>query len=157
MTRLSSALVVACLVVAFAQTALGQIPRFSPSELAEDGATLGVFDSSTDRDWLFTAEPVDSWADALDHCESLEFAGKDDWHVPTIQELASLADTSTYNDVRYADFFDTNNFLLPLLSSTTDAQHRNHIFFVNFAMRPPGIVETRDKSLSGLAWCVRTR
>lgn len=158
MSRISSALVTVFLVTALAAAALGQQPRFSPSDYGSDGATLTVSDSATNREWLFTAEPVDNWADALAYCEANRTADKEDWSLPTILELASLADTSEFDDVSFPHFFDVDNFIRPLLSSTTDTLQINHIFIVNFATRPPGIVETREKSLpGGLAWCVRTR
>ena len=37
------------------------------------------------------------WYDALNACENLEFAGWNDWRMPNINELLSIADSSRYN------------------------------------------------------------
>src|SRR5262249_43113868 len=54
-----------------------------------------VFDKETGRVWEQSpsTSPV-SWFDALSHCYALEVGRRKGWRLPTIEELASLVDTS---------------------------------------------------------------
>lgn len=67
------------------------------------GPTLGgslqvdtdvVSDSMTKLVWQVTGldETTRTWQQALADCESSSFAGKDDWRLPSIKELATLVD-----------------------------------------------------------------
>jgi len=50
----------------------------------KDGSGLGCWNSQTS-----------SWAEAINYCETLEFAGHLDWRLPNIRELASLINYGT--------------------------------------------------------------
>lgn len=55
-----------------------------------------VSDTLTKLSWQ-TSELSDTprtWADALDYCETLSVAGRDDWRLPSIKELSTLVDES---------------------------------------------------------------
>ncbi len=155
MNSIAARLSIVTLAILIPLSAIGQEPRFSPSQLDSDGEPLTILDSATGRDWLYAAGQVDNWAGALDYCENLTIGDETNWSLPTILELASLVNTSQSNGVRFTDFFHATNFVLPLLSSTSDARQGNHVFFLSF-LDSPGTVETRGKEHSGLAWCVRT-
>ncbi len=43
-------------------------------------------------DGLIDASDVLSWQQALQHCENLEFAGRNDWRLPNVRELQSIVD-----------------------------------------------------------------
>ncbi len=54
-----------------------------------------VFDSITGLTWIGShPEIASSWPEALEYCETLEYAGFDDWRLPDIKELVSLVDYS---------------------------------------------------------------
>ncbi len=66
-----------------------------------------VTDSLTGLAWQTTAldETPRTWAAALDYCETLTHAGKQDWRLPSIKELATLVDeTAEAAPVVAADF-----------------------------------------------------
>jgi len=57
-----------------------------------------VTDTSTGLMWQrVTASRTYTWEQALSYCENLTHAGYSDWRLPTIKELASLADLRRYN------------------------------------------------------------
>jgi Protein of unknown function (DUF1566) len=66
-----------------------------------------VTDSMTSLAWQTTNldDTLRSWEEALDYCETLTHAEKDDWRLPNIKELATLVDeTALQAPVIAADF-----------------------------------------------------
>ncbi|MES1186563.1 MAG: DUF1566 domain-containing protein [Myxococcales bacterium] len=55
-----------------------------------------VTDNATRLVWQLSAldETPRTWQEALAYCEALSHAGKDDWRLPSIKELATLVDES---------------------------------------------------------------
>ena len=84
-------------------------------------ATLNtVYDDETSLTWQdepYTAQELDAydnfdgsehgkvlqWANAIDYCEDLDFAGVQDWRLPNFNELYMIADRSTYNPAMHMD------------------------------------------------------
>ena len=56
-----------------------------------------ILDSKTDLYWQKTSVNGKTWKEALAYCESLEYAGKSDWRLPSRNELATLIDYSKSN------------------------------------------------------------
>ncbi len=56
----------------------------------KDTADVNDDGQSTDQDYL-------SWCDALAYCESLSFAGHDDWRLPNVRELQSIVDYGCFS------------------------------------------------------------
>ncbi len=56
-----------------------------------------ILDSKTDLYWQKTSVNGKTWKEALAYCESLEYAGKGDWRLPSRNELATLIDYSKSN------------------------------------------------------------
>ena len=56
-----------------------------------------VVDNNTGLEWQQKI-PEDSftWDDAVSYCENLSYAGRNDWRVPSPQELLTIVDNSTY-------------------------------------------------------------
>ena len=53
-----------------------------------------VFDSSTNLYWQKDSGKAETWKDALNYCENLEYAGFSDWRLPNKNELVTLIDHS---------------------------------------------------------------
>ena len=49
-------------------------------------------DTCTDLMWQKETEVGTNWCGALAYCESLDFAGQDDWRLPNVRELQSIVD-----------------------------------------------------------------
>lgn len=58
-----------------------------------DEAAGTVRDRGTGLEWQrATLDTPKTWLDALAHCEGLEFAGHDDWRLPTLKETQTIID-----------------------------------------------------------------
>ena len=53
-----------------------------------------VFDSSSNLFWQKDSAKAETWKDALNYCENLEYAGYSDWRLPNKNELVTLIDYS---------------------------------------------------------------
>ena len=71
----------------------GEVSAETYSTVTENGQEM-ILDSSTNLFWQ--KEPVKkaTWKEALDYCESLDYAGHSDWRLPNKNELLSLVDYS---------------------------------------------------------------
>lgn len=59
-----------------------------------------IRDQATGLTWMQTdSQQALSWGDALAHCESLSWAGHDDWRLPNAKELYSIVDTARAPDI----------------------------------------------------------
>ncbi|MDD5306229.1 MAG: DUF1566 domain-containing protein [Deltaproteobacteria bacterium] len=120
--------------------------RFSDS----GGAEPVVTDSLTGLIWQQGHGTGLTGRQALAHCESLSWAGKDDWRLPNKNELHSLVDYGVSNPA--SDFPDMPS--LTFWSSTSSAESDGHArgFWVSFL---GGIVSSVAKSELANARCVR--
>ena len=63
--------------------------------VVENETTL--FDKNTGLEWRRGILALaNSWASAVTYCENLEYAGKDDWRLPTPEEFLTIVDKSKY-------------------------------------------------------------
>ena len=71
----------------------GKVTAETYSTVTENGDEM-ISDSSTNLFWQ--KEPVKkaTWKEALEYCESLDYAGHSDWRLPNKNELLSLVDYS---------------------------------------------------------------
>lgn len=72
-----------------------------------------------------------TWADAITNCEALDFAGHDDWRLPNIKELMSIADYANFNPAIDGTFFP-NTQPDRYWSSTTSAGWTIGAWYVSF-------------------------
>ena len=112
-----------------------------------------VLDKETGRVWEQSpSTSTPNWSGALAHCYQLEVGGRKGWRLPTIEELASLVDTSQpaptlpaghpFSNVQSSDYW----------SATTDASGP-FAWDVDFV---DGHVSSGDKSFAFFfVWCVR--
>ena len=59
-----------------------------------------ITDITTGLMWLKNANHFDKdmeWEESIDACENLNFAGHNDWRLPTVDELLSLIDRSNHD------------------------------------------------------------
>jgi formylglycine-generating enzyme required for sulfatase activity len=75
-------------------------PRFT---IVTNGADLTVTDNLTGLEWIKAPHALPgnssskSWNSAIDFCNSLVYAGKSDWRLPSRKELMSLIDYGRYS------------------------------------------------------------
>ena len=92
--------------------------------------------------------------DALSYCYQLQVGGRKGWRVPTIEELASLVDTSQGSPTTPAlpAGHPFNVLATPHWSATTNASDANRAWAVGFAT---GTVFNPLKTANREVWCVR--
>ena len=93
-----------------------------------------------------------SWFGALQRCYRLEVGGRKGWRLPTIEELASLVDTSQANPALPAGHPSTNVQSSFYWSATSFAGDASLAWAVHFS---DGNVGSFGKSLNFFVWCVR--
>lgn len=83
----------------------GQDANYSTNIMSfKDNGDGTVTDNNTGLIWLQDPGEKMTWKEALAHAESFEYAGHDDWRLPTIKELYSLIDFSgNSTDTPYID------------------------------------------------------
>jgi hypothetical protein len=111
-----------------------------------------VLDTETGRVWEQSPSAnTFNWWSALGRCYDLQVGGRKGWRLPTIEELASLTDTSQSPALPPGHPFGfVNTFLY--WSATTDAESTGAAWVVNFGN---GEVGGFGKTDPGHVWCVR--
>ena len=131
-----------------------KLPAAQRFELVLDGAA--VLDRETGFVWEKTPSSAhfEMWGVALEYCALLEVGGRKGWHLPTIEQLASLVDTSVsgstklptghpFMNVQEGGYWSaTSNFLNPSFAA----------YVVSFGN---GGVSNCTKSGISYTWCVR--
>jgi|GEM_PF-1541413 len=80
-----------------------------------------VKDIETGLIWQQRSEPAMTWKEALAYCETLTLGGPEDWRLPTIKELASLADLDRINPAINIKYFTDTSGTSAYWTSTTYA------------------------------------
>ena len=135
---------------------LARCVRLGP--LAEDGEHLVVTDADsvelvTDRHtgYVWQKEYVTGkyWMDALAYCESLDYAGFNDWRLPDVKELSSLVNVersglaSDFPDMPAYEFWTSSTYV-------DDYDSAWGIYFGN------GMVSSNGKDLTRAVRCIRS-
>lgn len=122
-------------------------------ELVLDGA--GVLDKETGLVWEQSprSETIGSWYAACSHCYQKEIGERKGWRLPTVEELASLVDTTNINPALPTGHPFNNVQSIYYWSSTTGASYPDSAWRVGLHY---GYVYDINKSYdSYYVWCVR--
>jgi hypothetical protein len=113
----------------------------------------GVLDKETGLVWERSpSKTTHTWTKAQDHCYDLDKGGRKGWHLPTVEQLASLIDTSESNPA-LPDGNPFNNVQSALYwTATTHASEIPNAWFVSFNNSD---VNDTAKTEHSFAWCVR--
>jgi hypothetical protein len=146
------------------RTALDEIPpAWSRTLPAADRFALvmageAVLDRETGLVWERSPSPATlDWFSALSRCQNLEIGGRKGWHVPTVEQLASLIDTSIAASPKlpighpFTGMFNHENYR----SSTTFYLNDYNIAFNWYVRFDDGTVGNRNKNTPISVWCVR--
>ncbi|VAY88018.1 hypothetical protein MNB_ARC-1_1282 [hydrothermal vent metagenome] len=77
------------------------------ADFIRDNQKEVVVDTATNLMWQDSNETNTTkrdWSEALSYCESLDFAGYSDWHLPNINELFGVVDISVFNPAMSSKF-----------------------------------------------------
>jgi len=89
-----------------------------------------VYDNNLELEWQQTISEDDyTWANAVSHCEDLEYAGYDDWRLPSPKELLSIVDNSRHTPAVDTDYFSGSD---NLWTSKQYAGNTTQSWYVNF-------------------------
>jgi len=92
------------------------------------------------------------WVNACSYCYAREVGNRKGWRLPTVEELASLVDTSNNSPALPTDHPFTNVMSYNYWSSTTLADSTGYAWLVSFF---DGAVFSDDKNNDYYVWCVR--
>ncbi len=121
------------------------------SDHLENNGNGTITDTNTDLMWQRQDADSDmNWEDAITYCETLSFAGCDDWRLPNREELRSIADFSQFDPVINNVFPNTVSF--PYWSSTTYTKSTSIAWHVDFYY---GYVNGDNKLNNHYVRCVR--
>jgi Protein of unknown function (DUF1566) len=137
-----------------------QIPGPGRFQVLTQFGGAAVLDRETGRVWERSpSTSAATWFGALALCYTLEvpltpsqMGSRKGWRLPTIEELASLVDTSQPRPTLPAGNPFSNVQSAPFWSATTAASDTSNAWFVNFNF---GGVEGGVKSGLNFFWCVR--
>lgn len=97
-----------------------------------DGSGV-IIDTATDLKWQegdgSDGAATRTWEEALSYCENLTLDGSDDWRLPNISELFSIADYSQYNPAIAPEF---SSQVYHYWSSTTNWKSPSYALTVYF-------------------------
>uniref|UniRef100_UPI001891A36C Lcl domain-containing protein n=1 Tax=Pseudoalteromonas sp. PPB1 TaxID=2756136 RepID=UPI001891A36C len=127
----------------------------------------GVYDQSNLLVWQKKARSSDSvvlssgWHQAVQYCENLQEAGFDDWRLPNINELYSLAHDQSIYAVQFSELF--NKWSDYSFWSSTKTDHNNNAYlikkdghsFIHVTYLPVGLRSADIPQRQGLVRCVR--
>ena len=119
------------------------------TDLMWQGCPAGLSDSNCNSGNLETR----TWLGALLYCDSLNWGGHDNWHLPSRDELLSIVDYG-----RNSPAIDTSAFpgTSPTLFFWSSTRYAGNSIFVKFIEFDDGEVGNADKGSQLWAYCVRS-
>ena len=115
-----------------------------------------VYDLNTDLEWQGKVHTRDywSWNMVNGYCEGLDYAGHDDWRLPTFDELKTILDFDTSPLVSAEYFPDTPQELF-WSSTMTDSEHVYYVDFEDAFMQTLYLFDSHDRLWPSDVRCVR--
>ena len=115
--------------------------------------SVAVLDKETGLVWDKSPDTLPrSWLDGLGYCFTKLLGGRKGWRLPTIEELASLVDSTVIGPALPPGHPFTNVQVAYYWSATTSAANSGFAWYVNLN---DGHVGALDKTGTDLVWCVR--
>ena len=128
-----------------------KLPASERFVLVLDGA--GVLDKETGLVWEKSPDTTKrDWYDACAHCYQREVGGRKGWRLPTVEELASLVDTTNASPALPTGHPFSNVQSSYYWSSSTTHRYADVAWFVFFHN---GFVNYKEKYTDSYVWCVR--
>ncbi|QOY54155.1 DUF1566 domain-containing protein [Candidatus Sulfurimonas marisnigri] len=118
--------------------------------LTRDDSSNIITDSTTGMMWKDDYKVKKTWNEAKGYCQDLKMGGYDDWRLPAINELESIADYRQYKPAIKAGFDNITSHIY--WSSSTDISNSNDAWFLLFEN---GRSYTLDKTNIYNVKCVR--
>lgn len=120
-------------------------------QLVLDGA--GVLDKETGLVWEQSPDTTTrTWSNAISYAYNKNVGGRKGWRLPTIEELASLVDTTQSSPALPSGHPFTNVQSNLYWSSTTYVSNTSNAWAMDFV---GGIVSSNVKTNTFYVWCVR--
>ena len=127
------------------------LPAADRFELVMGGAA--VLDKETGLVWEQSPDTSTRiWTSAISHCYQRQVGGRKGWRLPTIEELASLVDTTQINPALPSGHPFVNVQLPNYWSAATFADGSTFAWVVAFGF---GSVNLNNKTGINYVWCVR--
>lgn len=124
---------------------------FLQADYIRDVTKEVVLDTTTNMMWQDDATPASkTWLDAIDYCEASSLGGFNNWRLPNVNELYTIADKTTSSPAINPVF--TNVVSSLYWSSTTYARDTTHARWVRFDF---GSSNTSLKTATRYVRCVR--
>lgn len=129
--------------------------RFTMLWRSIDGGWIlwGALDKETGLVWEKSPDTTArTWYEAKIYCYQKEVGGRKGWRLPTVEELASLVDTTQSNPTLPSGHPFVNVQSSPYWSSTTYATDTSRAWHVGMLS---GYVDYSVKGTYSFVWCVR--
>ena len=111
-----------------------------------------VEDAVTGLMWQRTLQVNKTWQEAIDYCESIDYGGYQDWHLPTIQELQGIVDSEANSPAINTSVFVDDPPYFSCWSSDIDANNDDRAWTVYFDVGDTG---SGVKTSANWVRCVR--
>ncbi len=146
-------IIVIALMLIFPQEKTGSVTNEN-TKIKDCGAGT-TFYSGENLCWQKSAkpEPAINWNDANNYCDNLELGKKDDWRLPTIEELKSIVKENAPEEVTIDETFFTDTKLNYYWTSTDYPKTKGTHWYVYFKTGYEGIAQDFKKNYD--VRCVR--
>jgi hypothetical protein len=132
-----------------------KLPASERFAVLSDFNNAAVLDKETGLVWEKSpSSTLRDWTGAMEYCYSLELGGRQGWHLPTIEQLASLTDTSitSFPSLPIGHPFTNLQDDLPHWTANTHSYYPYEAFFYYVG---DGYIDHISLGNDIYVWCVR--